>query len=229
MTVFKDSISFHDHIASEWSRAYRRPTLRSRVSAIDCLLQRASIEGRAWLDAGCGSGILTELLLTRGARAIGVDASGKMIQQATSFIGDHPNVSFELISTVEDIDLETGSMDGVLCSSVLEYVSAPRECLMEFARVLRPGGVLIASVPNKQSPVRLVHTAAYHMTNLVGRPRPLYIRYSKHSFSRHGFGGLLNEVGFNVETYTSCGGFLMRFPRFLPAFEPLHVFLARRR
>ena len=45
----------------------------------------------------------------------------------------------------------SNSCDGVLCSSVLEYVSDVDTCLKEFARVLRPAGLLLVSVPNRHS------------------------------------------------------------------------------
>ena len=46
------------------------------------------------------------------------------------------------------------SLDAVVASSVLEYVREPAAVLAECARVLRPGGILVCTVPNVADPVR---------------------------------------------------------------------------
>ena len=48
-----------------------------------------------------------------------------------------------------DIPFDTASMDVALCTEVLEHVPDPQQALMEIARVLRPGGHLLGSVPAK--------------------------------------------------------------------------------
>jgi len=47
-----------------------------------------------------------------------------------------------------------GAFDGVVSSSVLEYVPDPAAVLLECARVLRPGGTLLCTVPDVAHPVR---------------------------------------------------------------------------
>jgi len=52
------------------------------------------------------------------------------------------------------LPVEAGRLDVVLAASVLEYLSAPGDVLAERARVLRPGGVLLCTVPSPAHPVR---------------------------------------------------------------------------
>jgi SAM-dependent methyltransferase len=47
-----------------------------------------------------------------------------------------------------------GSLDAVVSASVLEYVPDPGAVLAECARVLRPGGALVCTVPDVTHPVR---------------------------------------------------------------------------
>jgi SAM-dependent methyltransferase len=48
---------------------------------------------------------------------------------------------------LSDLPLRDQSVDGVLCMVVLEHTQDPRHVLSEFARVLKPGGVLRLVVP----------------------------------------------------------------------------------
>jgi SAM-dependent methyltransferase len=54
-----------------------------------------------------------------------------------------------------DIPLPDGSMDAVLFADVLEHVPDPRHLLAEAARVLRPGGRLVACIPIEGEPISL--------------------------------------------------------------------------
>ncbi len=49
--------------------------------------------------------------------------------------------------SADSIPTDDDSFDAVLCTQVLEHVPQPLEALLEFHRVLRPGGALIATVP----------------------------------------------------------------------------------
>jgi SAM-dependent methyltransferase len=47
----------------------------------------------------------------------------------------------------DTIALETGSVDTVLCTDVLEHISSPNHLFSEMTRILKPGGKLILTVP----------------------------------------------------------------------------------
>jgi SAM-dependent methyltransferase len=48
---------------------------------------------------------------------------------------------------LEHLDFESRSFDGIVCNDVLEHVNEPLRCLEEMARVLRPGGKALITVP----------------------------------------------------------------------------------
>jgi len=52
-----------------------------------------------------------------------------------------------LRSDISAIPLPSGSVDAILCTEVLEHVEQPLDALSEFARLLKPGGRLLLSVP----------------------------------------------------------------------------------
>ncbi len=91
------------------------------------------------LDAACGTGRLTRLLVGRGHRVIGVDSSPAMLAQASG-------ADFRQ-GDLHALPLADSSVDLVTCGLALTHVSDLRPAFAEFARALRPGGhVLISDV-----------------------------------------------------------------------------------
>jgi 2-polyprenyl-3-methyl-5-hydroxy-6-metoxy-1,4-benzoquinol methylase len=104
------------------------------------------------LDYGCGSGDIAAALAARGYRVDARDRSSAMIEQAR-VLHAASDVRF---STVDGIEIEAKAQrfDAVVCSSVLEYVRDLPKTIQSLANVLKPGGYLLATVPNIDHPVR---------------------------------------------------------------------------
>src|SRR5258708_637226 len=158
----KDAVAYHRELAVGWEQRYTKPAFRARLRAFEECLAGQNLHGQDWLDAGCGSGTLARYLVEAGARVLGVDAAEEMIAMARELASqdvarkdEHSqHLRFEHVATIAHLSLAGQSLDGILCSSVLEYVSEPPACLAEFARVLRPGGLLVVSVANRNSLIR---------------------------------------------------------------------------
>lgn len=71
----------------------------------------------------------------------------------------------DVVSDITAIPLPDGSFDAILCSEVLEHVPEPTHALDEFARLLRPGGRLVMTVPFAS----MVHMAPYHFCSGFSR------------------------------------------------------------
>ncbi len=128
------------------------------------------------LDVACGTGYGSLRLCDGGARrVIGVDFSTEAIEFARAKYKRN-GVEFG-VGDIADIDFPNGSFDVVVSFETIEHISSREEALLELRRVLRPGGTLIISSPNrkmtspftsfKQPPQNVFHVAEYTMKELT--------------------------------------------------------------
>ena len=96
------------------------------------------MQGVLVLDAGCGTGRYTALLRSHGARVCSIDRSRPMIAQAQS-----PR---RVLGDLRALPIASATLDVVVCGLALNDVISLTPVMYEFARVLRPGGVLITSL-----------------------------------------------------------------------------------
>lgn len=102
---------------------------------------------------GCGEGRHSiGALLETSANVIGLDLSIRDLEIAKSRLNDFNLSDISTFCTfgvgnINDIPLESDSLDAVICSEVLEHVDSPEESIQELVRVLKPGGVMALSVP----------------------------------------------------------------------------------
>jgi ubiquinone/menaquinone biosynthesis C-methylase UbiE len=192
---------FHEAIAAGWTGSYQRGSFRARLACFASILDRHVRRGEAWVDLGCGSGVLTRELLRRGATVVAVDGSPSMLREARGYVGKEAGTPPTWVqSDVQAIpQLATESFDGVLCSSVVEYLERPRALLEEAARVLRPGGILILSAPPRGSALRMAQKAARKLAGSFGVNRFSYLSVSRTELDPHELGSWLGRAGFALE------------------------------
>jgi SAM-dependent methyltransferase len=97
--------------------------------------------GRA-LDVGCGRGDLGATLIRRGWRVTGVEPSRDACAVASRRGID------ARCGGVADVRLEPGAYDAAVFRHSLEHLPDPLGDLRRIADALRPGGLLLVSVPN---------------------------------------------------------------------------------
>ena len=125
-----------------WAKSYGDPPNTFQ------LLEAAAIEevlpplrGLSVVDLGCGRGRLAALSANRGAElAIGLDLSLPMLLRA-----EQPTNARFAAATLETLPLPSARFDLAIAALCLGHVSDLDCVLQEASRVLRPGGLLVAS------------------------------------------------------------------------------------
>jgi ubiquinone/menaquinone biosynthesis C-methylase UbiE len=105
------------------------------------------VAGKRVLDAGCGVGWGSKLLLEAGAASVvGLDIADEAIEDARRRAPECEFVQGDL----QDLPLDDAEFDVVVCFEALEHVADTSKALDELVRVLRTGGVLLVSSPNPE-------------------------------------------------------------------------------
>lgn len=113
------------------------------------VVARRFCEGKTVLDAACGEGYGSDMLAAVAARVTGVDISGDAVAHATSQYGGRENLQF-IQGGCEELPLPDDSVDVAVSLETIEHIGAQEAFVAELRRVLKPGGLLVMSSPNKQ-------------------------------------------------------------------------------
>ncbi|MGZ3420118.1 MAG: class I SAM-dependent methyltransferase [Polyangiales bacterium] len=236
----KRAIDTHSDQAEEFSRRYqpgdRDPYdscftySRKRLDAmLDTYLPRDP-RGLRMLDVGCGTGHHMASMHQRGFEVAGVDGSPEMLAHARN---NNPGADIR-DSDVEHIPFDSGTFDVALSIEVLRYLPSPDACVAEMARVLKPGGLCLATA------LPMLNANGYLLVNRLASALPsagltplrqFFTTESRlrESFERAGFRdveihgvytGPINWIGRVVKPAT--------LSRILHAWEPLDASIADR-
>ena len=186
---FSDNVKqFHDLYGTS-------PGFHERFEIWNRLLRHYSKPGDVAIDMGCGPGVFSFLLADLGLSVVGIDGAPDMVQacEAQREKRGLTNVRFAQ-GTLPHID-ETAldRADLLTCSSVVEYVEELDETLALFARLLKPGGTLVISMPNVHSLSR----SYQRLANWVS-PRGDVYRYIRHFSSPRRLEGRLAPHGMKL-------------------------------
>jgi SAM-dependent methyltransferase len=102
--------------------------------------------GRSWLDVGCGTGAVTEVILDAAdpRKVLGVDPSADFLATCEAQITD-PRVRFA-VGDAAALPVANDAYDVVLAGLVLHFVPDPPPAIREMARAAAPDGTVAAYV-----------------------------------------------------------------------------------
>jgi ubiquinone/menaquinone biosynthesis C-methylase UbiE len=107
-------------------------------------------EGELILDVGCGTGVFTRCILSRGARVIGLDISSPMLMRANQKAKGYffQAVAGDMIS----LPFVDECFDSVFSMTALEFIKNGQAAVGELFRVTKKRGTIVVTTLNSLSP-----------------------------------------------------------------------------
>lgn len=114
----------------------------SRMVAKEFIRWLAIPGDRRWLDVGCGTGALSQTILSLNnpKKVKGIDRSAQFIETARGRVS-HPHVEFTT-GDAQDLPVESDTYDVTVSGLVLNFVPQPERMAAEMRRVVRKNGMV---------------------------------------------------------------------------------------
>jgi len=161
---------------------------------------REFVKGKDVLDIACGEGYGSFLLADHAKSVIGVDISDEVIRHARNKYAIS-NLKFEQGDCL-CIPIKDNSIDIVVSFETVEHHDQHDKMLSEIKRVLRPGGILVISTPERSQMSKISQQRnEFHVKELsYSEFAGLLSRYFKHSIffgQRIRYGSLISHMDRN--------------------------------
>jgi ubiquinone/menaquinone biosynthesis C-methylase UbiE len=145
-------LSRKDAKDNKWDADEFYATGRQEIADAMSHLAKLGVEvnkGRA-MDFGCGVGRLTQALCQEFSKAVGVDISYSMIENAEKYNKFVDRCEYRVNTTDDLAQLDDASFDFVYSNISLQHSppEASSKYIAEFFRILRPGGVALFQIPS---------------------------------------------------------------------------------
>jgi ubiquinone/menaquinone biosynthesis C-methylase UbiE len=110
------------------------------------------------LEAGCGSA--SNLNFGDNVRMVGIDISKKQLER-------NAMLHEKIVGDIQHHEFPPDSFDAIVCWDVLEHLPQPKLALRQFARAVKPGGIVILKLPNVLSVKGLVTKYLPHKLHVL--------------------------------------------------------------
>lgn len=137
----------HERLDDRFASALSRYDTDRRVEVlVDEFLGRERLRGAKVLDVGCGLGDFSQRLADLGAEVTACDLGAGLVDRTRARVGCKAVVADALNLSAT---FEPESFDIVLSSECIEHTPDPERAVREMMRLVKPGGLLSLSTPNR--------------------------------------------------------------------------------
>ncbi len=160
-----------------------RPLHEINPLRLDWIDRHAPLKGKRVLDVGCGGGILSESMASRGATVTGIDLSEKALGVAKLHLLESGRSVDYRLSSAEDLATEeAGSYDVVTCMEMLEHVPNPASTIAACAALVKPGGhVFFSTISRNPKAYLFAVIGAEYILQLLPKGTHDYAKFIKPS------------------------------------------------
>ncbi|MBS7287326.1 MAG: class I SAM-dependent methyltransferase [Candidatus Freyarchaeota archaeon] len=148
------------------------------------------VDGKFFLDVGCGAGGLAIAFTKRSSAAVAFDIDPRYLKVAKAWSREEGVKLNLLVASGENMPFRDGTFNFVACSDIIEHLNNPAKMVSEVARVIKKGGIVYLTCPNRISPQIIWKDNHYLLpffTLLPRRVADIYVRATKRGESNEVF------------------------------------------
>lgn len=148
------TLDYFNRRSDFWHDIYERPqtftgySLLKQHHTVMQVIEQTQTPGSTILDVGCGTGITVLELAAKGYQASGVDFAPNMIERASQDAAAKGIVCDFQVASAENLPYPTQHFDMVIALGLVGNLRDDTDCLREIYRVLKPGGIVLLTMPN---------------------------------------------------------------------------------
>jgi SAM-dependent methyltransferase len=116
------------------------------LEKLDAIFRARIPQGARVLDAGCGRSLFTEIRKHWPFMIVAADVDHDLLRERRA---EFPDVHWA-VAPAHPLAFVDRSFDAVFAGELIEHLPDPRQALVEFRRVLKPGGLLVLTTPNRR-------------------------------------------------------------------------------
>lgn len=156
-----------------------RPLHQINPLRLDFIDDRVRLAGKRILDVGCGGGILSEAMASRGAKVVGIDLGYAPLSVAKLHLLESGlSVDYREVAAEDLAVTDPASFDVVTCMEVLEHVPDPASTIAACAALVKPGGHCFFATLNRTPKSYLFAIiGAEYILNLLPRGTHDYAKF----------------------------------------------------
>ena len=140
-----------------WLHCIRRDWI---IDALQRYSSPVNREAGTALEVGPGSGIYLPVLANLFKKVYASDIKDAYLKHARSSLREFDNLSL-IVDDITDSNLPDDSFDLILCTEVIEHIVDLQAAIVQIRRLLKPGGVLVLSTPQRYSPLEILAKIAF--------------------------------------------------------------------
>jgi ubiquinone biosynthesis O-methyltransferase len=140
----KDKMFFYESFAEQFDSKMNMYDTNKRLHVFYNELLTEDIKGKQVLDAGCGTGWFSKGAADRGAVVTSMDLGEKLLAEVKKKCDSN-----RVVGSILEMPFPDNHFDIVVSSEVIEHTPNPEQAVKEIFRVLKPGGTMVLSTPNR--------------------------------------------------------------------------------